>query len=329
MANEEDYENVAFSDYHDFNSEYEKGKAVIDPNIGSNSDPLLKIDLSHPSKIPPPRPTPIPIPTPPPTIDSNLQPHRLFTQLNPFHSRGPKWFSETEISEEERYECSLYGEMLLDRYNQVKGTDFEFVRLVKKLESGAAGLNIKIQFNAKSSAAAECTLKTFEGFVFKYWNFHHRVFPMSCRLLRPDPLGYMCDEESLEALKKKLIDSMNEANTLKEKAKTLSDDLRAERQLILEKDEQLLGAKEKLKIIAAKAVEAFQQTDEYNTVLFSWYLKGFELLRRYLVKHPTGVDLENLDLEEVDKEMAVDEAAQSSALEGDAPENAPTNDDDA
>nr|POE79004.1 hypothetical protein CFP56_76894 [Quercus suber] len=191
MANEEDYENVAFSDYHDFNSEYEKGKAVIDPNIGSNSDPLLKIDLSHPSKIPPPRPTPIPIPTPPPTIDSNLQPHRLFTQLNPFHSRGPKWFSETEISEEERYECSLYGEMLLDRYNQVKGTDFEFVRLVKKLESGAAGLNIKIQFNAKSSAAAECTLKTFEGFVFKYWNFHHRVFPMSCRLLRPDPLGYM------------------------------------------------------------------------------------------------------------------------------------------
>ena len=30
MANEEDYENVVFSDYDDFDSEYEKGKAIID-----------------------------------------------------------------------------------------------------------------------------------------------------------------------------------------------------------------------------------------------------------------------------------------------------------
>ena len=111
---------------------------------------------------------------------------------------------------------------------------------------------------------------------------------------------------------------MDEANGFKEKAKTLSDDLSAEQQLTLEKDEQLLAAKEKLKTIATKAVEAFQQTDEYNTVLFSWYFKGFELLRRYFVKYPTGVDLENLDLEEVDKEMVVDKASQSLVLEGDA-----------
>ena len=102
---------------------------------------------------------------------------------------------------------------------------------------------------------------------------------------------------------------MDEANAFKEKAKTLSDDLSAEQQLTLEKDEQLLAAKEKLKTIAAKAVEAFQQTDEYNIVLFIWYFKGFELLRTYLVKHLTGVDLENLDMEEVDKEMAADEAS--------------------
>ena len=57
-------------------------------------------------------------------------------------------------------------------------------------------------------------------------------------------------------------------------------------------------------------------------MLFSWYFKGIELLRRYFIKHPTGVDLENLDLEEVDKEMAVDEASQSTTLEGDALESA-------
>ena len=74
-------------------------------------------------------------------------------------------------------------------------------------------------------------------------------------------------------------------------------------------DEQLLAAKEKIKTITAKAIEAFQQTDEHNTMLFSWYFKEFELLRRYLVKHPVGVDMENLDLKEVDREMAVDEAS--------------------
>ena len=61
----------------------------------------------------------------------------------------------------------------------------------------AAGLNIRIQFKAKSSAAAaEYTLKTFEGFVFKCCNFRHRVWPETCRLLRPDPPGYVYDEES-------------------------------------------------------------------------------------------------------------------------------------
>ena len=111
---------------------------------------------------------------------------------------------------------------------------------------------------------------------------------------------------------------------MKEKVKALSDDLRAERQLTLEKDEQLLGVRESLKTIAARSVEAFQITDEYNSVLFSWYFKGFELLRRYLVKHPSGVDMAKLDLEEVDQEMAADEA-NHSATETDAPETVPTN----
>ena len=80
--------------------------------------------------------------------------------------------------------------------------------------------------------------------------------------------------EVLEAqnstLKKKIIESMHEVNTLKESSMTLADDLRAEHQLTLEKDEQLLVAKDKLKTIAARSIEGFQQTDEYNTVLFSW-----------------------------------------------------------
>ena len=134
--------------------------------------------------------------------------------------------------------------------------------------------------------------------------------------------------EAMEAetskLKQSLIESMGEANTLKEKVKALSDDLRAERQLTLEKDEQFLGVKESLKTIATKSVEAFQTTDKYNSMLFSWYFKGFELLRWYLVKHPSGVDMAKLDLEEVDQEMAADEANHSTT-ETDAPETIPAN----
>ena len=58
-------------------------------------------------------------------------------------------------------------------------------------------------------------------------------------------------------LKKKLIESMHEVNTLKESSKTLADNLQAKRQLTLEKDEQLLVAKEKLKTIAARSIEGF------------------------------------------------------------------------
>ena len=107
-------------------------------------------------------------------------------------------------------------------------------------------------------------------------------------------------EAETSKLKQSLIDSIGEVNTLKEKVKALSDDLRAEHQLTLEKDEQLLGVKDSLKTIAARSIEAFETTDEYNSVLFSWYFKGFELLRRYLVKHPSSVDMGKLDLEEVD-----------------------------
>ena len=59
-------------------------------------------------------------------------------------------------------------------------------------------------------------------------------------------------------LKKDLITAMGEANLTKEKAKTLSDDLRAERQLTVEKDEQFLAAKEKIKTIVVKTVKGFQ-----------------------------------------------------------------------
>ena len=88
-----------------------------------------------------------------------------------------------------------------------------------------------------------------------------------------------------------------------------------------------------MKVVVAKAVTAFQTTDEYNTILFQWYFKGFELLRRYQIKHDPGTNLEELDFEAVDKEIEEDEAAQASAQTamstGAEPSQANKDDDDA
>ena len=65
-----------------------------------------------------------------------------------------------------------------------------------------------------------------------------------------------------------------------------------------------------MKAAVAKAIHAFQAIEEYNTIMFQWYFKGFELLRRYLIKHGPGTDLEELDFEVVDKKIEANEAAQ-------------------
>ena len=69
----------------------------------------------------------------------------------------------------------------------------------------------------------------------------------------------------------------------------------------------------------AKAVHAFQLTEEYNAIFFGWYFKGFELLRRYLVKHSSETDLKDLEFEAIDQQIEADEAAQAVPSAGKDP----------
>ena len=129
-------------------------------------------------------------------------------------------------------------------------------------------------------------------------------------------------EVKASGLRKDLIMAMDDSNSSKEKIKALTEELDAEKQLVKQKDELLAAAGQKMKNTVAKAVCAFQTTEEYNAILFSWYFKEFELLRRYLVKHGPRVDLEDLDFEAVDKEIEADKAAQASqaaSIAGDDP----------
>ena len=114
-------------------------------------------------------------------------------------------------------------------------------------------------------------------------------------------------------LQKDLVIAMDAFKTSKEQVKVLTEQLESEKQLVKQKDELLATAAQRMKVNVAKAVTAFQTTEEYNTIQFQWYFKGFELLRRYMIKHGPGMDLEDLDFEAVDKEIEEDKAAQASA----------------
>ena len=59
-------------------------------------------------------------------------------------------------------------------------------------------------------------------------------------------------------LRKELIAAMDDANQAKEKLRTLTNELRVERELTKEKDKQIAAAREREKGLTAKAVEGFQ-----------------------------------------------------------------------
>ena len=120
-------------------------------------------------------------------------------------------------------------------------------------------------------------------------------------------------ETEASSLRNDLGVAMDALNASKEKTKVLTEQLESEKQVVKKKDDLLANAGQRMKIAVAKAITAFQTKEEYNTILFQWYFKGFKLLRRYMIKHDSGVALENLDFEVVDKEMEEDEVAQASA----------------
>ena len=120
-------------------------------------------------------------------------------------------------------------------------------------------------------------------------------------------------EIEASGLRNDLGAAMDTLNASKEQAKVPTEQLEFEKQLVKQKDDLLVNATQRMKVVIAKAITAFQATEEYNTILFQWYFKDFELLRRYMIKHGPGMDLENLDFKAIDKEMEEDEAAQASA----------------
>lgn len=61
--------------------------------------------------------------------------------------------------------------------------------------------------------------------------------------------------------------AMDALNASKQEAKVLTEQLESKKQLVKQKDDLLASVAQRMKIVVAKAVTAFQTMEEYNTIL--------------------------------------------------------------
>ena len=119
--------------------------------------------------------------------------------------------------------------------------------------------------------------------------------------------------ESVEAeswkLRKDLIEAMDKVNRAKEKIKELNEALKVEKLLVVQKDEEVQVALLRTSAEQEKVVDQFMKSEHFSDLQFIQYFKGFELLRRWTMKHHSlVVDFSNLSFEKIDTKILTDKA---------------------
>ena len=89
--------------------------------------------------------------------------------------------------------------------------------------------------------------------------------------------------ESLK-LRKDLIEAMDQSTKAKEKVKELKEALNVEKKLVIQKDEEVQAALLRTDEECEKVIARFLESDRFSNIQFKLYFKGFELLRRWMMK---------------------------------------------
>nr|POE84221.1 hypothetical protein CFP56_57785 [Quercus suber] len=77
----------------------------------------------------------------------------------------------------------------------------------------------------------------------------------------------------------------------------------------MEKDEEIQSALLKTDEERVKVINNFKESEEFSDLQFIQYFKGFELLRRWAMKHHSAVvNFSNLDFEKIDTKILEDES---------------------
>ena len=103
-----------------------------------------------------------------------------------------------------------------------------------------------------------------------------------------------------ESLKGQISALTYEAKTDEERLKTLEKSIDTKKAFSKLKDKQIDDALLKVEKASLEAVEKFKASDEYSDKLCDYYVEGFDLFHKYLVKHHPELDFSNLDMEAVE-----------------------------
>nr|POF08589.1 hypothetical protein CFP56_53075 [Quercus suber] len=114
---------------------------------------------------------------------------------------------------------------------------------------------------------------------------------------------------------------MNERKEANQKIKELTVALRVEKALVVQKDEEIQAALLKTDEERVKVIKNFKESKEFSDLQLIQYFKGFELLRRWTMKHHSAaVNFSNLDLEKIDTEIREDKSKELEKDESRVPE---------
>ena len=94
-----------------------------------------------------------------------------------------------------------------------------------------------------------------------------------------------------ETLKNKVAILVVEAENDKERVVTLEKSLQVEKDFCNLKDKQMGNLQFKLQKVGATAMQEFKDSDSYLDELCEYYVEGFELFRKWMVKHHPDLDI--------------------------------------
>ena len=101
----------------------------------------------------------------------------------------------------------------------------------------------------------------------------------------------------------------------KESMATLEKSLQVEKDFCKLKDKQIGDLEPKQKNVRAIVVQDFKDSDEYFDELCKYYVKGFDLLMKWMAKHHPSLDLSGLPVDNVEKELMSSEATMENVVE--------------
>nr|POE76086.1 hypothetical protein CFP56_05053 [Quercus suber] len=106
-----------------------------------------------------------------------------------------------------------------------------------------------------------------------------------------------------EMLKNKVAILTIKAENDKECMAALEKSLQVEKDFCKLKDKQMGDLQLKLQKVGTMAVQEFKDYDKYSNELCGYYIEGFDLLKKWMVKHHPNLDISGLVIGDVEKEL--------------------------